>query len=101
MQYDTAGEAMTKTVARTVHVTATAGPDGAVHLNVPLGEDVAGQEVDVVLRTDSPARMADERPPHPANDADYLAVLDRLHGCIEDPTFEYPMPGMYEPPPRW
>ena len=88
-------------MTRTIRTTATVGPDGVVHLELPIGEELAGSQISVVLHADLPSPVVDEMPPHRENDAAYLAALDELHGSIDDPTFEYPTPGIYEPPPRW
>lgn len=83
---------------KTIEAKATVGADGVLHLDLPVGPELAGREVSVVLK---PNGIAADEPPHPENDAAYLALLDELHGCIDDPSFEYPMPGLYSPPARW
>jgi len=87
-------------VDRAITTRATVGTDGVLHLDLPVGRELAGREISVLVRPDGPD-VADESPTHPDNDPEYLALLDELHGCIDDPTFEYPMPGLYSPPLRW
>ena len=56
------------------------GPDGTLHLDVPLGPEEAGREVQVVIEP-APKRMSQ---------ADYAAWMQAMAGSITDPTFERP-----------
>ena len=86
---------------KTITAKATVGTDGVLHLDLPVGRDLAGRELSVLVKSDEPAASDEDSPAHPDNDPAYLALLDELHGGIDDPTFEYPMPGIYEPVARW
>ena len=88
-------------MTKTIQTKATVDSEGVVHLDLAVGTDLAGQEVAVELRAGDLATEAVAVPARPENDEAYLAALDRLHGSIDDPTFEYPTPGIYDPPPRW
>ncbi len=56
------------------------GPDGTLHLDVPLGPEQAGREVQVVIEP-VPKRMAQ---------AEWAAWVQSMAGSITDPTFERP-----------
>jgi hypothetical protein len=56
------------------------GPDGTLHLAVPLGPEQAGREVQVVIET-VPKRKAQ---------AEWTAWVHSMAGSITDPTFERP-----------
>jgi hypothetical protein len=56
------------------------GPDGTLHLDVPLGSEQAGREVQVVIEP-APKRMAQ---------AEWAAWVQSMAGSITDPAFERP-----------
>ena len=56
------------------------GPDGTLHLDVPLGPEQAGREVQVVIEP-APKRMTQ---------AEYAAWVQSMAGSITDPAFERP-----------
>ncbi len=56
------------------------GPDGMLHLDVPLGPGQAGREVQVVIEP-VPKRMAQ---------AEWATWVQSMAGSITDPTFERP-----------
>jgi hypothetical protein len=56
------------------------GPDGTLHLDVPLGREQAGREVQVVIEP-VPKRMTQ---------AEWAAWVQSMAGSITDPTFERP-----------
>ncbi len=56
------------------------GPDGTLHLDVPLGRERADREVQVVIEP-VPKRMTQ---------AEYAAWVQSMAGSITDPTFERP-----------
>jgi hypothetical protein len=74
---------MTRVVVRS-----RVGPDGVLHVDVPLGEAEANREV-VVTVEDAPAasRMDDEA---------WLKAFWAVAGSITDPTFERHPQGEYE-----
>ena len=65
---------------RRIVVHAKAGPDGTLHLDVPLGPEQAGREVQVVIEP-VPKRMTQ---------AEWAAWVQSMAGSITDPTFERP-----------
>jgi hypothetical protein len=69
------GSAMTSIV-----VEARTGPDGRLHLDVPLGIDRANQPVRVVIESPRKAMTAEE----------WTAYVQSMAGSINDPTFERP-----------
>lgn len=74
-----------------VVVHAKAGPDGTLHLDVPLGAEQAGREVQAVIEP-VPKRMAQ---------AEWAAWVQSMAASITDPTFERPPqlpPEEREPP---
>ncbi len=78
---------------RVIETTAIVGSDGVLHLDLPVGEGLAGRQVSLTLRAKPDVPVEFDPPAHPANDAEYLAALDRLHGCVDDPTFVEPADG--------
>lgn len=58
------------------------GPDGTLHLNVPLGLERANQPVRVVI----------ESPRTPMTQEEWAAKVEALAGSITDPAFERPPP---------
>jgi hypothetical protein len=56
------------------------GPDGMLHLDVPLGPDQADREVQVVI----------EPAPKGITHAEWAAWVLSMAGSITDPTFERP-----------
>ena len=56
------------------------GPDGTLHLDVPLGPEQAGSEVQVVI----------EPVPQPMTQVQYAAWVQSMAGSLSDPTFERP-----------
>lgn len=56
------------------------GPDGTLHLDVPIGIENANQPVRVVIEA---ARK-------PMTRADWVAFVRLMAGSISDPTFERP-----------
>jgi hypothetical protein len=56
------------------------GPDGTLHLDVPLGPEQAGREVQVVIEP-APKRM---------DQAEWAAWVQSMAGSITDPTFGRP-----------
>jgi hypothetical protein len=56
------------------------GPDGTLHLEVPLGCEQAGREVQIVIEP-VPKRMTQ---------AEWAAWVQSMAGSITDPTFERP-----------
>ena len=56
------------------------GPDGTLHLDIPLGPEQAGREVQVVIEP-VPKRMTQ---------AEYAAWVQSMAGSITDPMFERP-----------
>ena len=69
---------------------ATVGSDGMVHLDVPIGEDHAGEEVEVTVE---PTRAGGWRR---LSQEEYRRRVLDLAGCIDAPTFERPPQGDYE-----
>ena len=61
-------------------IEARTGPDGTLHLDVPLGIDKANQPVRVVIESPRRAMTAEEWPAH----------VRSVAGSINDPTFERP-----------
>jgi hypothetical protein len=57
------------------------GPDGTLHLDVPLGPEQAGREVQVVIEP-VPKRLAQ---------AEWATWVQAMAGSITDPTFERPL----------
>jgi hypothetical protein len=64
----------------TIVVESVVGPDGTLHLDVPVGIENANQPVRVVIEA---ARKAMTR-------AEWEAFLRSMAGSITDPTFERP-----------
>lgn len=56
------------------------GPDGTLHLDVPIGIENANQSVRVVIE---PTRK-------PMTQAEWSAIVRSMAGCVSDPTFERP-----------
>jgi hypothetical protein len=56
------------------------GPDGTLHLDVPLGLDRANLPVRVVIESPQPTMSAEE----------WMVFVQSLAGSITDPTFERP-----------
>lgn len=56
------------------------GPDGTLHLNVPLGADKANQPVRIIITPSNTAMTADE----------WAACVQELAGSVADPAFERP-----------
>lgn len=56
------------------------GPDGTLHLDVPIGLESANQSVRVVIEA---ARK-------PMTPSDWAAFVSLMAGSITDPTFERP-----------
>jgi hypothetical protein len=56
------------------------GPDGTLHLDVPLGPDRANQPVRVVIHST----------PRPISREEWVAWVQSMAGSITDPTFERP-----------
>ena len=56
------------------------GPDGALHLDVPIGIENANQSVRVVIETGRKLMTQ----------AEWRAFVRSMAGCIADPTFERP-----------
>ncbi len=88
-----------------VRTTAEVGPDGRLRLDLPLGLEHAGSEVEVLV-TSPAAAVSDERPTLPPGltyppgyrkmtREEYLRFIDETAGSIEDPTFVRPG----DPPP--
>ena len=61
---------------------ATVGADGMVHLDLNVGEEHVGEEVEVTVEATKATLSVSHE--------EYQAMLDELHGCIDDPTFEAP-----------
>ena len=61
-------------------IESVAGPDGTLHLDVPLGVDCANQAVRVVIE---PVRK-------PMSQSEWTAWVQSMGGSITDPTFERP-----------
>lgn len=57
------------------------GPDGTLHLDVPIGIENANQPVRVVIEA---ARK-------PMTPAEWIAFVRSMAGSITDPTFERPV----------
>lgn len=78
-----------------IHLTATAGPDGVLHLDVPVG---AAGEFEVVVR---PKAEADgTRKPTPEELGWPPGYFERTYGSITDEAFKrypQPEPGPTEP----
>ncbi len=56
------------------------GPDGTLHLDVPLGTELADREVRIVI----------EPLPKPMSQEEWVAYVQSIAGSIDDPTFERP-----------
>lgn len=56
------------------------GPDGTLHLDVPLGPDRANQPVRVVIET----------PRRQLSPAEWSEWVQAIAGSVTDPTFERP-----------
>ena len=56
------------------------GPDGTLHLDVPLGPEQAGREVQVVI----------EPVPQCMTETEWADWVQSMAGSITDPTFERP-----------
>jgi hypothetical protein len=69
-----------------VVVHAKAGPDGTLHLNVPLGPEQAGREVQVII----------ESVAKPLAPAEYASWVRSMAGAWQG-DFERPPQGEYEP----
>ena len=61
-------------------IESVAGPDGTLHLDVPLGVDCANQAVRVVIE---PVRK-------PMSQSEWTAWVQLMGGSITDPAFERP-----------
>jgi len=61
-------------------IESVAGPDGTLHLEVPLGIDRANQAVRVIIE---PVRQ-------PLSRSEWAAWVQSMGGSITDPTFERP-----------
>jgi hypothetical protein len=61
-------------------IESVAGPDGTLHLDVPLGMDRANQTVRVVIE---PVRK-------PMSQSEWTAWVQSMGESITDPTFERP-----------
>lgn len=71
-----------------IRLSATAGPDGVLHLDVPVG--TAGVECDVVIVT-KPAAVPG-RPPTPEELGWSKDFLENVMGSIDDDTFGVHIP---------
>jgi hypothetical protein len=56
------------------------GPDGTLHLDVPLGPEKANQPVRIIISPSRTAMTADE----------WAACVQKLAGSVADPTFVRP-----------
>jgi hypothetical protein len=61
-------------------INSVVGPDGTLHLTVPIGVENANQSVRVVIEA---ARK-------PMTQVEWEAFVQSMAGCITDPTFERP-----------
>lgn len=61
-------------------IESVAGPDGTLHLEVPLGIDKANQPVRVVIETAC----------KPLSRMEWIAWVQSMGGSITDPAFERP-----------
>lgn len=62
---------------KTMTVTSHADGNGVLHLDLPLGQDAAGQEVIVTV----------QRVPRPMTQDEWRAWVQKTAGSITDPTF--------------
>jgi hypothetical protein len=69
-------------------VTTTVGNDGNLHLDLPLGADEAGKEVQVTVEPIA----ADKLP----TQEEWRAFVVATAGSVTDPTFERPPQGEFE-----
>lgn len=88
-------------MTQVIETKAVVGPNGALQLDVTLDERLAGHAVNVVLEVKEPGESVDKMPAQSENDPEYLSVLKSLHGAIDDPTFTYPLSGVYREIPAW
>jgi hypothetical protein len=76
---------------RVIHMTATAGTDGQLRLDIPTAAAGGTFEVAVVLHTLPTASDTESHPP--------AGSLASLYGCITDDTFVAPPRGLPRPVP--
>lgn len=65
-----------------IRTKATVDSDGMVHLDVPVGKEHVGREVEVTVETTT-ANNQRER-----SLSEHAARVEELAGCIDDPTFD-------------
>ncbi|OWK36513.1 hypothetical protein [Fimbriiglobus ruber] len=75
-----------------ISLSATAGPDGVLHLDIPVG---AAGEYDIVVRPKT-ATNGDDRKPTPEELGWPPGFFERIVGSINDPTFVRGDQGWYE-----
>ena len=69
-----------------IHLKAKVGPDGVLHLDVPVGTDEANHEVDVTVRPARPTMTQEE----------WHKFIAETAGSITDPTFRRHNQGEFE-----
>jgi hypothetical protein len=74
-----------------IEIKSRVGADGVLTISLPLGPSEANQEVKVTVDAMSPSS------PHPQPDREqWQEFVERMAGCISDPTFERREQGPYE-----
>lgn len=74
-----------------VEIKSRVGADGVLTVTVPLGPEEANREVRIVVE---PAVRCES--PDPPIREGWRDFVNRMAGCISDPTFQRPDQGQYE-----
>ena len=74
-----------------VEITSRVDADGILRICVPLGADEANREVNVVVEPTSVSETI-----LPLDQQAWREFVQKMAGCITDPTFDRPSQGEYE-----
>jgi hypothetical protein len=74
-----------------VEIKSRVGADGVLTVTLPLGPEEANREVRVIVEPTGHCESTESSAPE-----DWHTFVNRMAGCISDPTFQRPDQGQYE-----